>query len=93
MTKPLPHHDGSDLYLSTSAPKLGEKVEFRVRIPADYPVENVMIRIYHDGEPRTFPLEISKKSRHENWWSVKVSVINSVAQYRFLLTGKYDTNG
>ena len=88
MTKPLPHHDGSDLYLSTSSPKIGEKVEFRVRIPVDYPIENVMIRIYHDGEPRTFPMEISKRNRHENWWNVKVPVINAVAQYRFLLTGK-----
>ena len=84
----FPHHDGSDLYLSTSAPKLGELVEFRVRVPVSFPVNALMIRIYHDGEPRTFEMKISKKTNWENWWSVKVPVLNLVAQYRFLIVGK-----
>ncbi len=83
-----PHHDGSDLYLSTSAPNLGEFVEFKVRVPSGFPVTKLMIRIYHDGEPRTFEMSISRKDRVENWWSVKVPVFNMVAQYRFLIVGE-----
>lgn len=80
-----PHHDGSDLYLSNSAPKLGERVEFRVRVPVGFPVSKLHIRIYHDGEARTFEMSLSKPGSIENWWSVKVPVLNLVAQYRFLV--------
>ena len=80
-----PHHDGSDLYLSNSAPKLGERVEFRVRVPVDFPVSRLHIRIYHDGEARTFEMTLSKPGSAENWWSVRAPVLNLVAQYRFLV--------
>lgn len=80
-----PHHDGSDLYLSNSAPKLGERVEFRVRVPVGFPVSKLHIRIYHDGEARTFEMTLSKPGSAENWWSVRAPVLNLVAQYRFLV--------
>jgi len=82
-----PHHDGSDLYLSNTAPALGARVEFKVRVPAGYHVNDMMIRIYHDGEPRTFPMKVIQTNDIEAWWSAKVPVINQVAQYRFLLVG------
>ena len=47
-----------------------------------------MIRIYHDGEPRTFAMTIVKESEVEAWWSVKAPVLNLVAQYRFLIVGQ-----
>jgi len=83
-----PHHDGSDLYLSTSSPELGELVEFKVRIPHGFPVEKAFIRIYHDAEPRTFEMSLLKATPWEHWWGVKAPVINLVAQYRFLFVGK-----
>ena len=82
-----PHHDGSDLYLSTSSPELGELVEFKVRTPVDFPIEKAFIRIYHDSEPRTFEMSLISTSPWEKWWSVKAPVINLVAQYRFLFVG------
>lgn len=88
MNKLEPHHDGSDLYLSTTAPKLGQLVEFKVRVPSGFPLTKLMIRIYHDGEPRTFEMSISKAGEVENWWSARVPVINLVAQYRFLVVGE-----
>ena len=48
----------------------------------------MMIRIYHDGEPRTFEMTINKESEVEAWWSVKAPVLNLVAQYRFLIVGE-----
>ena len=89
MANPLtPHHDGSDLYLSNSAPKIGEKVEFRGRVPKDSSLTEIMIRIYHDGEARTFALTVKSSNEVESWWATKVTVLNPVAQYRFLLVGK-----
>lgn len=73
-----PHHDGSPLYVSNSAPKPGEKVTLSVRIPDSYPVNEVHLRIYHDGEARFFPLkkDAATKSLGENWWRVKVEMMN-----------------
>ena len=52
----LPHHDGSELYLSTSSPELGECVTFRFRAAGEFPIKEAVLRIYHDGEPRFFPM-------------------------------------
>ena len=52
-----PHHDGSELYVSNSAPSLGEKVTFKVRIPNAYNFTDAVMRYYHDGEPRTAHLK------------------------------------
>jgi alpha-glucosidase len=87
-TELLPHHDGSDLYVSNSSPKIGEKVEFKVRTPRSSNISAIMIRIYHDGEPRTFDLKITKSTAVEDWWTAKVQVFNQVAQYRFLIVGE-----
>ena len=83
----FPHHDGSELYVSNSAPKIGEEVELRVRIPISYSIDEIYVRFYHDGEPRAFSLKPEKrrKSDIETWWSVKVPILNSKMAYRFAL--------
>jgi alpha-glucosidase len=86
--KLIPHHDGSELYVSNSAPKIGDKVEFRVRVPKKIKVDQLYIRFFHDGEPRTREAKLVKKNSVENWWSVKVEVINSTFHYRFMLVHK-----
>lgn len=87
-----PHHDGSELYVSNSAPKLGEQVTFKVRIPNSYKFKNAIIRYYHDGEPRTAHLKQLKRSKAESWWDVTIPIINFETRYRFLFAGpdRYD---
>ena len=87
-----PHHDGSELYVSNSAPKLGEKVTFKVRIPNQYKFNDAVMRYYHDGEPRTAHLKKVKRNRFESWWGVTIPIINYETRYRFLFAGngKYD---
>ena len=87
-----PHHDGSELYVSNSAPKLGEKVTFKVRIPNQYKFNDAVMRYYHDGEPRTAHLKKVKRNRFETWWGVTIPIINYETRYRFLFAGngKYD---
>jgi alpha-glucosidase len=83
-----PHHDGSELYLSTSSPKLGEQVTFRFRVGAKFPIEKAVLRIYHDGEPRFFPMHKEgdrPTGSGEMWWSVDAPIINRKTSYRFLL--------
>jgi alpha-glucosidase len=82
------HHDGSEIFVSNSAPKIGQSVELKVRIPAKDRPNQVFVRLFHDGEPRTFELTKSKQSKIETWWSVKVEIQNTVTHYRFMLVDK-----
>ncbi len=80
-----PHHDGSSLYVSNCAPKIGESVTFKVRIPSSEKVREIYIRIIEDGEARTFSLKKKSSNRIETWWSVKIPILNVATNYRFLL--------
>lgn len=88
----FPHHDGSELYVSNGAPKLGETVTLRVRVPNDYTFAKAFVRLYHDGEPRTCELKEKKKATKESWWEVKVVIHNLSTSYRFVFIaeGKYE---
>ena len=80
----LPHHDGSELYLSTSSPTLQERVTFKFRAGSNFPIEQAILRLYHDGEPRFFPMKRSI-IKGEQWWQVKVEIRNLKTPYRFLI--------
>ena len=80
----LPHHDGSELYLSSSSPKLGQRVTFKFRADSKFPIEEAILRLYHDGEPRFFPMKRSL-TKGEQWWQVKVEIRNLKTPYRFLI--------
>jgi alpha-glucosidase len=80
-----PHHDGSELYVSNSAPKIGDSVEIKVRVPAKDKCTRIFIRFFHDGEPRTLEMKRANKFAHEQWWSVELQILNTVTHYRFQL--------
>ncbi len=80
----LPHHDGSELYLSSLTPKIGEKVTFRFRAPLEYRIDEAILRLYLDGEPRFFKMD-RDVNEGEQWWSASVEVINRKTHYRFLI--------
>ena len=84
----VPHHDGSELYVSNGAPRIGDNVTFSVRVPKNYRFDTALIRYYADGEPRTATLKQSKKRKHETWYSVKIKIVNPRTRYRFLFSGK-----
>ena len=90
--KNTPHHDGSDLYVSNSAPNIGDKVTLKVRVPNDYLFEKAMLRIYHDGEPRIFEMKLTKKGAVESWYQATVEILNLQNSYRFAFIGhgKYE---
>ena len=84
----IAHHDGSDLYVSNSAPRIGESVELKVRIPIKDNPRQVWVRYFQDGEPRTAPLKIVHKNKVERWWSGTIEIYNTVTNYRFMLVDK-----
>jgi len=87
-----PHHDGSDLYVSNSAPKIGDKVTLKVRVPKKYHFEEAYVRVYEDAEPRTHKLEVFTSLKNENWLQVKITITNIHTIYRFVFVGpnKYE---
>ena len=78
-----PHHDGSSLYVSNSAPSIGDTITLKLRIPNSYNFEKGFIRIYEDGEPRSYELKLGKENGLERWYEVKITVI-----YRFVFVAK-----
>ena len=83
-----PHHDGSDLYVSNSSPKLGDVVTLKVRVPSSYKFTDAYLRVYEDAEPRTFKLEQKSKSKYEKWLQAKVTITNIHTIYRFVFVGE-----
>jgi len=84
----IPHHDGSELYVSNSAPKIGEKITLRVRIPNSYLFQEAYVRVYEDGEPRTHRLRKAQQREHESWYQVSITVHNVHTIYRFVFIGE-----
>ena len=87
-----PHHDGSELYVSNSAPAIGDVVELRVRVPHTYKFAEGFVRVYEDAEPRVYPLKRFKKGKKEDWYRVSLTIHNTHTIYRFVFIdkGKYE---
>lgn len=79
----LPHHDGSELYVSTLAPRLGETVAVRVRVPAGWAAQ-VFTRSNPNREPRFSPAALLGAADGWDWWEAPVVVENPAHGYRFL---------
>jgi alpha-glucosidase len=73
-----PHHDGSEIYVSDAAPIIGQEITLKVRVPKSYHFEKAFIRVYEDGEPRSYELEFTKSDAKEVWLQVKIKVVNDV---------------
>jgi alpha-glucosidase len=60
-------------------------------VPNSYDFAKAFVRLYHDGEPRTFELTSEKKGKVESWYSVKIEIVNLSTLYRFVFIseGKY----
>lgn len=82
----LPHHDGSPLYVSNSAPELGEVVRVRLRVPEGYgPLRAVRTRSNPDHEPEWTDAEVIGEADGWTWWEAPVTVGNRRHGYRWLL--------
>ena len=46
-----PHHDGSDLYVGTARPSIGDAVPIRIRVLQGTGVDTVRVGMIQDGEP------------------------------------------
>ena len=82
----LPHHDGSALYVSDQAPRPGDTVGVRVRVPEAWgAVASVHVRSTPDREPRFHDARLLGAAEGWRWWEAEVEILNPVNGYRFLI--------
>ena len=84
----IPHHDGSELYVSNAAPEIGQKVTLKVRAPKSYQFTESYIRVYEDGEPRIYKMKEKSNSVKDRWLEVKIVIHNKHTIYRFVFIGE-----
>jgi alpha-glucosidase len=80
-----PHHDGSELYVGSAAPALGDRVPVRLRVPAAGTERAVWVRAVHDGEPAWSRARLDRADLRERWYVADLTVHNPVTSYRWLL--------
>ncbi|MFD2839188.1 glycoside hydrolase family 13 protein [Populibacterium corticicola] len=86
----LPHHDGSENYVSQITPQLGETVSVRVRVPLSFAETSVHVRVVRDGEPRLSQARLVAETEAERWYEADVLVHNPVTNYRFFFARQDD---
>jgi alpha-glucosidase len=82
---PSAHHDGSPLYVSDPAPRVGEKVEVFVRTSKALAARGVHVRTTPDGEPAYTEAQVDREDGEEIWWRASVPVVNVELGYRFVI--------
>jgi alpha-glucosidase len=78
------HSDGSETYVSTLAPSLGETVTVSIRAKA---ATRVLVRTIPDGEPTFTEAVPDRQAGGVTWWRAEVLVRNPITRYRFLVDG------
>ena len=83
----VPHHDGSETYVSDLSPDLGDTVSVFLRVPKASGVRNALLRIYIDGEQDHMETKVDRETENEVWLRSEFRVDNPVVNYRWLLDG------
>lgn len=82
-----PHHDGSERYVSSGAPELGDTVAVFLRVPHGAEAGRVHVRTTPDAEPRYTEAVVDRVTPAETWWRADITLENPETRYRFLLHG------
>lgn len=80
-----PHHDGSEVYVPSGTPALGDVVPVRFRVPQAATERGVWVRTVRDGEPRMVEAKLEGADDTDRWYVAHVPVHNPVTSYRALL--------
>lgn len=82
-----PHHDGSPLYVSNSAPTIGDVITLRMCTSASERPQGVLVRTVRDGEPHNVVAELESVDGDCAWWRADLPIRNTITRYRWLLHG------
>jgi alpha-glucosidase len=79
------HHDGSTFYVSNPYPRLGEKVQLRLRVGANAPIRRAFLRTFPDGEQAFTEMKAGSVEPPVRWWLVDLPMTQPTVNYRFIL--------
>lgn len=79
------HHDGSEKYVSSLHPRLGDTIRLRLRVAPDAPVNRVILRTFPDGEQAFGAMQKAATQPAAQWWEVDLPISEPVIHYRFLI--------
>ncbi|MEO7236580.1 MAG: glycoside hydrolase family 13 protein [Lapillicoccus sp.] len=84
-----PHHDGSALYVSDLAPRLGRTVTVWLRVPVELDLSDVHVRTVLDGEPAFVAATVDRRRTDgtDTWWRARLRCHNPVTSYRWVMVG------
>lgn len=82
---PSIHHDGSEKYVTSLHPQLGETVRVRVRMAEHAPVRRVILRTFPDGEQALTPMRRGPAYPPAQWWEADLPIEEPITQYRFII--------
>jgi alpha-glucosidase len=57
-------------------------------VPHSYEFEKAFIRVYEDGEPRSYELKAGESSNTEIWLEISIKIVNRHTVYRFVFVAK-----
>ena len=79
------HHDGSESYVSSLYPRLGDTVRIRLRVGMDAPIRRVFLRSAPDGEQAFTEMQPGPPEPPAHWWEVDLPIHEPLMHYRFAL--------
>lgn len=79
------HHDGSEKYVSSLYPRLGDTVRLGLRIAAKAPIKRVILRTFPDGEQALTAMHREADREPVQWWSCDLPIAEPITQYRFII--------
>ncbi len=79
------YSDGSELFVSNPAPKLGETVTVSIRFYADAPVKAVVLRSFPNGGNSWTDLRETRRDQGFAYWSCPMTMSEEKMQYHFCI--------
>lgn len=82
------YSDGTELFVSNPAPKLGETVTVRLRVYADAPVEHVLLRSVPNGAEHLEEMQLAEVKNGLAYYEAPLRISENRMQYHFYLVCK-----
>ena len=79
------HHDGSEKYVSSLHPRLGDTVRLRLRMAHNASVNRVILRTFPDGEQAFEIMQQTTMQAPAQWWEIDLPIAEPLTHYRFII--------
>ena len=77
------HHDSSELFLSDTAPRIGDTIMVKLRVPRHAELRALYLRSRPDGEWRRISMAIAASDSYYHWWEAPLPIVMRHNNYCF----------